>query len=114
MAKKQKPPEPLVTSVASVIRRAVDTRPFTSDEVRAEKREMHKILKDSFDVFVTRLKQGEVDMSSSLDLERLVRMMMMVMGEPDGVPQTEENKTVVTFNEPCLWMTPTSGASTSG
>ena len=98
--KKQKKQEPLITSVASVVKSVQDTRPFTADEVRAEKREMHKVLKDAFAVFRDRLKSGSVDMSSSLDLERVVKMMMLVMGEPDGVPQTEEKQTVVTFAEP--------------
>lgn len=100
MAKKKKTQEPLITSVASVVRSMQDTRPFTADEVRAEKREMHRILKDSFAIFTEKLKRGDVDMSSSLDLERLVKMMMLVMGEPDGVPQADEKQTVVTFAQP--------------
>lgn len=100
MKKKQKHTEPLVTSVASVVRSVQDTRPFTADEVRAEKRVMHGILKDSLRIFSDKLKSGEVEMSTSLDLERLVKMMMLIMGEPDGVPQADVKQTVVTFAEP--------------
>ena len=100
MRRKQKSRDPLVTSVASVVKNAIDTRPFTTDEVRAEKREMYKVLKDSFAVYIENLKNGSVEIDSSLDLDRLIKGMMLVMGEPDGVPPTEETQTVVTFSEP--------------
>ena len=100
MKKKRKSTEPLVTSVASVVRSIQDTRPFTPDEVRAEKRLVHGILKDSLGIYIDKLKNGEVDISTPLDLERLVKMMMLIMGEPDGVPQVEEKQTVVTFADP--------------
>lgn len=99
--KKSKPPQgPLVTSVASVIKNARDTRLFTAEEVIGEKRKIHKTLTDALDIFIQKMKQGEVDMSNSLDLERLVKLMLLVMGEPEGVAQTEEKETRVTFAEP--------------
>lgn len=100
MKKNKKPQEPLITSVAAVVKSVQDTRPFTADEVRAEKREMYAVLKDSFAVYIDKLKNGDVDMSSSLDLDRLIKGMLLVMGEPDGVPQASEQQTVVTFAEP--------------
>lgn len=98
--KKKKVQEPLVTSVASVIKSVQDTRPFTPEEVRAEKRGMYEVLKDSFGVYIAKLRAGEVELSTSLDLDRLIKAMLLVMGEPDGTPQTEETQTVVTFAEP--------------
>lgn len=98
--KKQKQQEPLITSVASVVKNVIDTRPFDVDEIRAEKREMHRVLKDAFAVFTEKLKMGAVDLSTSLDLERLVKLRMLIMGEPEGVAQTSEQETVVTFSQP--------------
>lgn len=100
MKKKNKPTEPLITSVAAVVKSAIDTRPFTVEEIRAEKREIHGVLKDALEVFKTNLKRGDVDMSSSLDLDRVVNLLLKVLGEPDGVPRTDETQTVVTFAEP--------------
>lgn len=98
MKKQKATPAALVTSVAAVIRDVQDTRPFGADEVRGEKRAMHKVVKDSLAVYAENLKQGKVEIDDTLDLERLIKAAMLIMGEPEGVPQQETQQTVVTLS----------------
>lgn len=86
MAKNQ-PQTPLVTSVSTKLRKTIqpDTQVVTPDEVKQKKKDLLDIVKDGVELFKKNLADGKVDMSTSLDLERLVKLTLLLSGEADSV-----------------------------
>lgn len=86
MAKNQ-PQTPLVTSVSTKLRKTLlpDTQVATPDEVKEKKRTLLDIVQQGTDLFKKNLSEGRVEMSTSSDLERLVKLTLLLSGEADSV-----------------------------
>lgn len=99
VAKKKQPQKPLVSSISTVLKKTIrsDTQVCTPEEVVKKKRDMLDIVDNSLKVFSRNLSEGRVDMTTSSDLERLVKLSLLLSGEADSITgkpanQVEENK----------------------
>lgn len=92
---------PLVTSFSTTLKKTIQTtQVVTPEEVKEKKKDMLGVVEKSLNVFKKNLEEGKVDMSSSLDLERLVKLTLLLSGEPDSVtgkPHGEQEQNTV-FN----------------
>lgn len=97
MANKQ---PPLVTSVSTSLKKTIQsTQVVTEDEIKEKKRDVLNVIDKTLDIFKKNLNDGKVEMSSSLDLERIVKLMLLLSGEPDSVtgkPHGEQEQEVIT------------------
>lgn len=99
MAKK-KPQTPLVSSMYTVLRKSIQssTQVVTPEQIKEKKLDWLGVVNDSLDLFKKNLIDGKVDMSSSLDLERLVKLGLLLSGEAEtitGKPNSEQEVTAV-------------------
>lgn len=99
MAKK-KPQTPLVSSMSTVLRKSIqsNTQVVTPEEIKEKKLDWLGMVSDSLELFKKNLANGKVDMSSSLDLERLVKLGLLLSGEAEtitGKPNSEQEVTAV-------------------
>lgn len=99
MAKK-KPQTPLVSSMSTVLRKSIQssTQVVTPEQIKEKKLDWLGVVNDSLDLFKKNLIDGKVDMSSSLDLERLVKLGLLLSGEAEtitGKPNSEQEVTAV-------------------
>lgn len=99
MAKK-KPQTPLVSSMSTVLRKSIqsNTQIVTPEEIKEKKLDWLGVVSDSLELFKKNLANGKVDMSSSLDLERLVKLGLLLSGEAEtitGKPNSEQEVTAV-------------------
>ena len=99
MAKK-KPQTPLVSSMSTVLRKSIQssTQIVTPEQIKEKKLDWLGVVNDSLDLFKKNLLDGKVDMSSSLDLERLVKLGLLLSGEAEtitGKPNSEQEVTAV-------------------
>ena len=101
MANKQSQ-SPLVSSVSTTLRKTINsTQVVTPDEVREKKKDMLSVIDKSLNIFKKNLEEGKVEMNTSLDLERIVKLMLVLSGEADSVTgkphgEQEQNTTVAT------------------
>lgn len=97
MANKQ---PPLVTSVSTTLKKTIQsTQVVTEDEIKEKKRDVLNVIDKTLGIFKKNLDDGKVEMSSSLDLERIVKLMLLLSGEPDSVtgkPHGEQEQEVIT------------------
>lgn len=97
MANKQ---PPLVTSVSTTLKKTMQsTQVVTEDEIKEKKRDILNVIDKTLGIFKKNLEDGKVEMSSSLDLERIVKLMLLLSGEPDSVtgkPHGEQEQEVIT------------------
>lgn len=110
MAKNQ-PQTPLVTSVSASLKKTVtqnNTQVVSEEEIKSRKRDILTVIDQSLELFKKSLAEGKVFMDTSLDLERIVKLMLLVSGEADhiaGKPHGEqEQSTVVTAQSPEIAM----------
>ena len=84
---KNQPQTPLVTSVSTKLRKTIrpDTQVVTPDEIKAKKKDLMGVVDSGIELFKKNLAEGKVDMSTSLDLERLVKLTLLLSGEADSV-----------------------------
>lgn len=84
---KNQPQTPLVTSVSTKLRKTIkpDTQVVTPEEVKEKKKDLLSVVNDGVELFKKNLAEGKVDMSTSLDLERLVKLTLLLSGEADSV-----------------------------
>lgn len=84
---KNQPQTPLVTSVSTKLRKTIrpDTQVVTPDEVKEKKKDLMSVVDSGIELFKKNLAEGKVDMSTSLDLERLVKLTLLLSGEADSV-----------------------------
>ena len=99
MAKK-KPQTPLVSSMSTVLRKSIQssTQIVTPEQIKEKKLDWLGVVNDSLELFKKNLIDGKVDMSSSLDLERLVKLGLLLSGEAEtitGKPNSEQEVTAV-------------------
>ena len=103
MAKNQPQPH-LVSSVSTKLKKTIvaeNTQICTDDEIQKKKKEMLNVIDQSLELFKRNLESGSVDMSTSLDLERLVKLTLLLSGQPDSITgkpngQSEQETTVTT------------------
>lgn len=84
---KNQPQTPLVTSVSTKLRKTIrpDTQVVTPDEIKEKKKDLMSVVDSGIELFKKNLVEGKVDMSTSLDLERLVKLTLLLSGEADSV-----------------------------
>lgn len=84
---KNQPQTPLVTSVSTKLRKTIrpDTQVVTPDEIKEKKKDLLSVVNDAVELFKKNLAEGKVDVSTSLDLERLVKLTLLLSGEADSV-----------------------------
>ena len=94
------PKPPLVTSVSSTIKRTIShsNQVITPEEVVKKKKDMLNVLDDALTNFKNNLSNGNVNMTTSMDLERLVKLTLLVSGEAESITgkpngETEETTT---------------------
>lgn len=79
---------PLVSSVSTQLRKTVDlnnTSPITPDELKEKKQKLMGILDNATLQFIKNLEEGKVELTSSLDLERIVKLTLLLSGEADTI-----------------------------
>lgn len=87
MAKNQ-PHAPLVSSVSTSLKKmrpSTGTQVATPEEIKAKKQDLLGVIEKSLDIFKKNLEDGKVTMDTSLDLERLTKLTLLLSGEPDSV-----------------------------
>lgn len=84
---KNQPQTPLVTSVSTKLRKTIrsDTQVVTPEEIKEKKKDLMSVVDSGIELFKKNLAEGKVDMSTSLDLERLVKLTLLLSGEADSV-----------------------------
>ena len=84
---KNQPQTPLVTSVSTKLRKTIrpDTQVVTPDEIKEKKKDLLSVVNDAVELFKKNLAEGKDDVSTSLDLERLVKLTLLLSGEADSV-----------------------------
>lgn len=85
--KQQTQPKPLVSSVSTQLKKTVSnsTQVCSTEEVIERKKTMLGIVDKSLELFSSNLEKGMVDMSTSNDLERLVKLSLILSGEADSI-----------------------------
>ena len=98
MRRKKKEMPAMLTSASLVARRSVETEtnPLSPEQIRQRKIEMLGVVETGLEQFTTALVNNEIKMDSTLDLERLVKLAMLLSGEPDTVVGTPTNQVEVT------------------
>lgn len=82
----KQPQAPLVTSVSTTLKKTIQsTQVVTPDEVKEKKKDMLSVIDKSLNIFKKNLEDGKVEMNTSLDLERIVKLTLLLSGEPDSV-----------------------------
>lgn len=85
MSNKQ-PQAPLVTSMSTTLKKTINsTQVVSPEEVKEKKKDMLDVIDQSLNIFKKNLEDGKVDMSTSLDLERIVKLMLLLSGEADSI-----------------------------
>lgn len=86
---------PLVTSVSTTLRKTLQkpTQVATVEEVKEKKRDMLNTIDKGMELFKKNLAEGKVKMESTIDLERLVKLMLIISGELDNSDQQESTIT---------------------
>lgn len=90
---------PLVTSVSSTLKRQyIMASPFQAEEMSSKRAEMIDVVDNAIAQFKEKLDSGYIKIDSIGDLERLVKLMLLLTGEPDRLvgleSPTEDNDTV--------------------
>lgn len=79
---------PLVSSISTTVSHNLghsDDRVATPEETIGRKRTILNIVDMGLQQFGENLANGNVSLSSTLDLERLTKLMLLVSGEPDSI-----------------------------
>lgn len=100
---KNQPQAPLVTAVSATFKKTVhsDTQVCSPEEIKEKKQDMMAVIDKSLELFKDNLLSGKVAMTTSADLERLIKLQLLLSGEADsrvGKPygETEQESTVTT------------------
>ena len=94
---KNQPQTPLVTSISTTLRKTIQspTQVMSTEEVKEKKKDLLGVIDQSLNIFKKNLEDGKVDMSTSLDLERLTKLMLLLSGEADSVMGRPHGEQVV-------------------
>ena len=75
---------PLVTSVSSTLKRQyVTAAPISSEEMCSKRKDMLNVVDEALIQFKDKLEGGHIKLDSIGDLERIVKLMLLLSGEPD-------------------------------
>lgn len=104
MAKKKQNKVPLVTSVSTTLRQTVQsTQVVSKEEVKERKKDMLGVLDKTLEVFKKNLASGKVEINSAIDLERIIKLTLLLSGEPDSVTGKssgeQEQETTITAEQ---------------
>lgn len=84
---------PFVSSVSSTLKRQHSaTQIVTPEEAKQRKSKMLDIVDVALDKFTQNLSKGKVKLDSSLDLERLVKLALILAGEADSITGKPANQ----------------------
>lgn len=79
-------PSPLVSSVSSQMKKYISsTQVVTPEEIKKNKRDMLDIVNSTLEQFKSNLESGKIDLDSSLDLDRLVKLSLLLSGEANSI-----------------------------
>ena len=97
MAKKTEH-KPLVTSVSTTLKKTYQspTQVVSVEDVKQRKKDMLDIVDKSLEIFKNNLANGKVSLNSSIDLERITKLMLILSGEPDSVVGQPNGEQVTT------------------
>lgn len=83
----------LVSSVSSTLKRQnSNTQIVTPEEAKQRKSTMLNIVDVALGQFVQNLKAGKVKLNSSLDLDRLIKLALILSGEADSIAGKPDNQ----------------------
>lgn len=84
---------PFVTNVSSTLKHHHSaTQIVTPEEAKQRKTKMLDIVDTALDRFTQNLAEGKVKLDSSLDLERLVKLALILSGEADSITGKPANQ----------------------
>ena len=79
-------PSPLVSSVSSQMKKYTSsTQVVTPEEIKKNKRGMLDVVNSALEQFKSNLESGKIDLDSSLDLDRLVKLNLLLSGEANTI-----------------------------
>lgn len=79
-------PSPLVSSVSSQMKKYTSsTQVVTPEEIKKNKRGMLGVVNSALEQFKSNLESGKIDLDSSLDLDRLVKLNLLLSGEANSI-----------------------------
>lgn len=93
--KKKQQKAPLVSSVAARIKQTVPDNGVevaTEEETKARKKNFLSMLDKATEQLATNLEQGKVELTTSLDFERVVKLTLLLSGEADSIRGTTGTK----------------------
>lgn len=77
---------PIISNVSSTLKRQhSSTQIVTPEQAMQNKSRMLNIVNAALDRFTNNLSEGKVRLDSSLDLERLVKLVLILSGEADSI-----------------------------
>lgn len=94
-----KPSTPLVTSVSTHLKKTYDledTKVSTPEQIKDTKRKLLNIVDEATNQFLKNLQEHKVELTSTLDLDRLVKLALLLSGEPDSISKTSNQSTLET------------------
>lgn len=68
------------------------------EDLQERKSKMFRILDYTINIFEDNLKQGKVKIKSTQDLERIVKMILLISGEPDSIVKQDTDITMENVN----------------
>lgn len=88
---KAKARQPLVTSVSETLKASniTTTKVTTEDETKARKSNMIAIADKALELFKKNLEDGKVELRSTLDLDRISRLLLLLSGEAESLTASE-------------------------
>ena len=86
-------PSPLVSSVSSQMKKYTSsTQVVTPEEIKKNKRGMLDVVNSALEQFKSNLESGKIDLDSSLDLDRLVKLNLLLSGEANSISGSPSNQ----------------------
>ena len=102
MSSKVQPPT-LVSSVSTHLKKsyATSTKAISTDELQKKKENFMEIIGVATSKFVDNLNKGNVNLDNTIDLERLVKLTLILSGEADSITgsTTQSSETTVTATD---------------
>lgn len=94
--------KPMVSSISSKMKSSVyesssDTKVSTPEEIMNRKSTFLRILDKATEQFMQNLEENKIDLTTTLDLERLVKVTLLVSGEADSISGKSGKETVQEF-----------------
>lgn len=96
-----------VSSVRQTIKKyTTSTAPLTPEEITTHKRNMLSTVNRALDQFNKQLDASQIPMKSTADLERLVKLNLLLMGEPTDTVGNPINQSEETVTAPAITLNP--------